>query len=78
MPQVESTSSGQYEMPERLLTPREVADWLMVSVGWVLDHALGRRRPYLPSVKLGKAVRIRREDVDRLIEECVRMKGATT
>lgn len=62
--------------PERLLTPKEVADWLAVSPAWVLDHASGRRRPYLPCVKLGKAVRFRREDVEAFIRECARMKGA--
>lgn len=64
-------------MPERLLTPRAVAEWLEVSVSWVLDHASGRRRPHLPSVKLGKAVRFRREDVEKFIEDCTRMAGAT-
>jgi len=63
-------------MPEKLITPKAVAEWLEVSVSWVLDHASGRRRPYLPSVKLGKAVRFRREDVQRFIDDCVRMKGA--
>jgi excisionase family DNA binding protein len=62
-------------MAERLLLPKEVAEWLGVSVSWVLDHAIGRRRPCLPSVKLGKIVRFRREDVQRFIEECVRMRG---
>jgi excisionase family DNA binding protein len=61
--------------PERLLTPREVAELLAVSVPWVLDHA-SRRRPLLPSVKLGKAVRFRREEVETFIRECARMKGA--
>ena len=64
-------------MPERLLTAKEVAqDWLGVSVAWVLDHSSGRRAPHLPSVKLGKAVRFRREDVEQFIAECMRMKGA--
>jgi excisionase family DNA binding protein len=63
-------------MPEKLLTPKAVAEWLEVSVSWVLDHASGRRRPHLPSVKLGKAVRFRREDVQRFIDDCVRMRGA--
>ena len=63
-------------MPERLLTPKEVADLLSVSVPWVLDHAIGRRRPQLPSVKLGKAVRFRREEVEEFIADCARMKGA--
>jgi excisionase family DNA binding protein len=64
-------------MPERLLTPKSVAEWLDVSASWVLDHASGRRRPHLPSVKLGKAVRFRREDVEKFISECSRMRGAT-
>ncbi|MBZ5611452.1 MAG: helix-turn-helix domain-containing protein [Acidobacteriia bacterium] len=61
--------------PERLLTPKEVADWLAVSPAWVLDHASGRRRPYLPSVKLGKAVRFRSEEVNEFIRECARLNG---
>jgi excisionase family DNA binding protein len=59
---------------ERLLTPKEVAELLAVSVPWVLDHA-SRRRPLLPSVKLGKAVRFRRGEVEGFIRECARMKG---
>jgi excisionase family DNA binding protein len=62
-------------MPERLLTPKAVAEWLEVSVSWVLDHASGRRRPCLPSVKLGKAVRLRREDVEQFIADCVRIQN---
>lgn len=61
-------------MPESLLTPKQVADWLGISVAWVLDHA-SRRRPHLPSVKLGKVVRFRREDVEQFIAECVRISG---
>jgi len=45
-----------------------------VSPAWVVDHASGRRRPYLPSVKLGKAVRFRREDVEQFIEDCLRLE----
>jgi excisionase family DNA binding protein len=63
------------QMPERLLTPKEVAEALSVSVAWVLDHS-SRRRPHLPSVKLGKAVRFRRADVETFIVECSRMKGS--
>jgi excisionase family DNA binding protein len=62
--------------PERLLTPKEVADILAVSTAWVLDHS-SRRRSHLPSVKLGKAVRFRRAGVEGFILECARMKGAT-
>ena len=63
-------------MPERLLTPKDVAEMLAVSAAWVLDHASGRRRPHLPSVKLGKAVRFRQADVEKFIDDCVRVKGA--
>ncbi len=63
-------------MPERLLTPKEVAAWLGVSVPWVLDHASGRRRPQIPSVKLGKVVRFRCEDLEEFIRECCRISGA--
>jgi len=56
---------------ERLLTPREVAQILNVSAAWVYDHA-DRKRPQIPSVRLGKAVRFRPEDVRTFIEEMTR------
>jgi len=56
----------------RLLRPAEVARMLGVSVAWVLDHSNGRRRPNLPSVKMGKAVRFRPEDIDSFIEQHLR------
>lgn len=58
--------------PERLLTAQEVADWLGVSARWVLAHAAGLNRPVLPSVKLGKAVRFERSDVEEFIRQCAR------
>jgi excisionase family DNA binding protein len=60
---------------ERLLTVREVAQWLQVSEAWVRDHA-SRRRPVLPSVKLGKSLRFRREDVEDFIQTCLRTPTA--
>ena len=59
-------------LPEQLLTPKQVADILSVSVGWVLDHS-SRRRPYLPTIRLGKAVRFRPSDVEQFIQECSRL-----
>ena len=53
-----------------LLTPAEVARWLHTSSGWVRDHASGRRRPLLPSLKLGKCLRFRASDVENFIVEC--------
>ena len=63
---------GTFRAPmERLLTPREVAQILNVSAAWVYDHA-DRKRPAIPSVRLGKAVRFRPEDVRTFIEEMTR------
>src|SRR5579862_9094011 len=58
--------------PEKLLGAKEVAHWLGVSRAWVFEHSNGRRRPFLPSVKLGKSVRYRPVDVDAFIIECER------
>ena len=57
---------------EKLLGAKEVAHWLGVSRAWVFEHSNGRRRPFLPSVKLGKSVRYRPVDVDAFIIECER------
>lgn len=59
-------------MSERLLTVREVAEYLQMSRDWVSQHAAGVRRPQIPSIKMGKAVRFRREDLAQFIEECRR------
>jgi hypothetical protein len=40
---------------QELLTPKEVAKWLDVSVDWVQDHAI-RKNPRLPVVRIGKLV----------------------
>jgi len=57
---------------EHLLTSK-VSQRLGVSCSWVNDHANGRRRPYLPSVKLGKCRRFEPSSVARFIEECRRL-----
>jgi predicted DNA-binding transcriptional regulator AlpA len=57
---------------EKLLGAKEVAHWLGVSRAWVFEHSNGRRRPVLPSVKLGKSVRYRPVDVGAFIIECER------
>ena len=56
---------------ERLLTVEEVARILNVSNAWVYDHA-DRKRPLIPSVRLGKSVRFRPVDVQAFIEEMIR------
>lgn len=59
-------------MNEQLLSVAEVAGWLQVSKAWVSAHAGGRRRPVLPSLKMGKAVRFKREAVEVFLQECER------
>ena len=53
-----------------ILTVKEVAELLRVSPNWVRQHATGKRRPVLPCIRIGGAVRFDAADVARLIEEC--------
>lgn len=59
---------------ETLLTPEEVARILRVSTAWVYDHAQ-RKKPMLPSVRLGKVVRFRLEDLQKFIDQMTRRKA---
>jgi excisionase family DNA binding protein len=51
------------------MTATQVAKWLNVSIGWVFDHASGRRRPILPSVKLGKSTRFDEDEVNAWLRD---------
>jgi excisionase family DNA binding protein len=53
-----------------LLTVSEVARLLQISEGWVRDHATGRRQPDIKSIRLGRSIRFRYEDIVQFIEEC--------
>ena len=53
----------------QLLTVRQVAEWLNVSQSWVRDHATHRRRPALPSLKLGKSLRFREDQLAEWIRQ---------
>ena len=55
--------------PARLLTVEEVADWLCVKPAWVRAHANGSRRPIIPSIKIGRSRRFRREDIERWLSK---------
>lgn len=55
--------SAETASVQRLLGPADVAKWLGVSSGWVRDHAT-RKEPRLKSVKVGKLLRFRPEDVE--------------
>jgi excisionase family DNA binding protein len=60
-------STGTHE-EERLLTISDVAEWLGVSKSWVYDHTT-RKRPRVPSVRIGEMTRFRRADIKKFIEE---------
>jgi excisionase family DNA binding protein len=53
----------------QLLTVRQVSEWLNVSPSWVRDHATHRRRPALPSLKLGKSLRFREDQLAEWIRQ---------
>lgn len=65
-------------MTQPLLTSDTVAAMLGMSRSWVLQHARGTRRPIIPSVKMGRAVRFRPDDLERFIEESLRENEAET
>jgi len=62
----------------QLVKAREVAQKLGVSISWVIQHASGKRKPYLPAVKMGPGrspLRFDPSDVEQFIDECRRIGG---
>lgn len=62
----------------QLVRARDVAKKLGVSVSWVIQHANGKRRPYLPAVKMGQGrspLRFDPNDVEKFIDDCRRIAG---
>jgi hypothetical protein len=60
----------------QLVKAREVAKKLGVSISWVVQHASGKRKPYLPAVKMGPGrspLRFDPNDVEKFIEDCRRI-----
>jgi excisionase family DNA binding protein len=51
-----------------LLTPKQVAQRLQVSVAWVRDHST-RKHPRLPVVRIGGLLRFDGSDIDSWIAE---------
>ena len=60
----------------KLLTPREVASWLDVSIDWVQDHATAKE-PRIASVRVGRLLRFRQEDVEEFIARQAQRKLRT-
>jgi predicted DNA-binding transcriptional regulator AlpA len=62
----------------QLVKARDVATKLGVSISWVIQHASGKRKPYLPAVKMGPGrspLRFDPSDVEQFIDECRRIGG---
>lgn len=62
----------------QLVKAGDVARKLGVSISWVVQHASGKRKPYLPAVKMGPGrspLRFDPSDVERFIDDCRRIAG---
>jgi predicted DNA-binding transcriptional regulator AlpA len=62
----------------QLVRAKDVAKKLGVSISWVVQHASGKRKPYLPAVKMGPGrspLRFDPSDVEKFIDECRRLAG---
>jgi len=69
--QPQPTLFSPAELPPRLWTLNEVAEFLQMSKDWVRDHAT-RRLPRIPSIRLGgrrAVLRFRPEDVRQFVNE---------
>jgi len=63
----------------QLVRARDVAKKLGVSVSWVIQHASGKRKPYLPAVKMGSGrspLRFDPRDVENFIDDCRKLAGS--
>jgi hypothetical protein len=56
-----------------LLTVADICKKLGVSRAWVIEHSNGRRRPVLPSIKLGKVRRFDPNELASFIDDCRRV-----
>src|SRR5205823_7125072 len=63
----------------QLVRARDVAKKLGVSISWVIQHASGKRKPYLPAVKMGPGrspLRFDPRDVEKFIDQCRDLAGS--
>ena len=66
----------------QVVKARDVAKKLGVSISWVIQHASGKRKPYLPAVKMGPGrspLRFDPNDVEKFIDNCryIEVNGST-
>lgn len=62
----------------QLVRATDVAKKLGVSISWVIQHASGKRKPYLPAIKMGPGrspLRFDPNDVEKFIDDCRRIAG---
>lgn len=62
----------------QLVKARDVAKKLGVSISWVIQHASGKRKPYLPAVKMGSGrspLRFDPRDIEKFIDNCRYIAG---
>ena len=52
---------------DKLLTPKQVAEWLGVKVPWVMDHT-SRYEPIIPHRRFGRKIRFSSSDVQKFID----------
>jgi hypothetical protein len=72
------TSIAEVKPIRQLIKAADVARKLGVSISWVVQHASGKRMPYLPAVKMGPGrspLRFDPADVEKFIDECRRIAG---
>lgn len=72
------TAKAEVKPKRQLIKAAEVARKLGVSISWVVQHASGKRKPYLPAVKMGPGrspLRFDPADVEKFIDECRRIAG---
>ena len=62
------TGTPQTLLQNALLTPKQVADRLQVSVAWVRDHST-RKYPRLPVSRVGGLLRYHPEDIDNWVHD---------
>lgn len=62
------------ELHVNLITPKQVAQRLQVSIAWVRDHST-RKHPRLPVVRIGGLLRFRTSDIESWLEEQVRLSA---
>ncbi len=86
MQRVNGIDQGSLSLPissdartiRQLVRARDVAKKLGVSVSWVVQHASGKRKPYLPAIKMGSGrspLRFDPLDVERFIDDCRSIAG---